>query len=58
MVDQGRAERRKQRREMHIDRRKSDIDVIERVIGGRRPRRIPATSDDHVTRSRTRYTRG
>jgi hypothetical protein len=39
VVDPGRAERRKQRREMHIDRRKSAIDVIERVIGGLRPAR-------------------
>jgi len=58
VVDQGRAERRTQRREMHLDRRKSDIDVIERVLGGLRPERIPATSDDRVTRSRARRTRG
>jgi hypothetical protein len=58
MVDPGRAERRKQRREMHIDRRQSDIDVIEHVIGGLRRTRVPATSDDRVTRSRARHTRG
>jgi hypothetical protein len=58
VVDQGRADRRTQRREMHLDRRKSDIDVIERVIGGLRPERFRARSDDRVTRSRERRTRG
>jgi hypothetical protein len=54
VADETRAERRKERREMHIDRRKSDIEVIERVIGGLRAERIFETGHDRPKRSRAR----
>jgi hypothetical protein len=61
-VKNTRAERRTKVREMHIDRRKSDADVIEHIIRGvrrqshslsddrpprRRPRRAPKETNDH-----------
>jgi hypothetical protein len=46
------AERRKDRREMHLDRRKSTIDLIEHVSLGVRCDR--ATSDDPRARNRRR----
>jgi len=47
MLDNGRVERRKEHREMHLDRRKSDIDVIEHVACGlRRTDLLDAMDDD------------
>jgi hypothetical protein len=46
-----RAERRKGHREMHVDRRKGDIDVIEHVVLGVRRIHVRSTGDDHVPRS-------
>jgi hypothetical protein len=37
---------------MHIDRRKSDIDVIEHVVLGVRRTDVRATGDDRPARSR------
>ena len=45
-----RVERRKKRREMHLDRRKSDIDVIEHVALGVRWNPTNATVDDRPPR--------
>jgi hypothetical protein len=39
---------------VHIDRRKSDLDVFERIVLGLRPADIRATSDDRPTRTRSR----
>jgi hypothetical protein len=41
-----RPDRRQTRREVHIDRRKSDVDVIERVVDGVRPDRVHDNADD------------
>jgi hypothetical protein len=49
-----RAERRRERREVHIDRRKSDLDVIEHIVRGVRPADLRVTSDDRPLRSRSR----
>jgi hypothetical protein len=40
------AERRIERREMHVDRRKSDLDVIEHVIAGVQMSHVRAPSDE------------
>jgi len=37
---------------MHVDRRKSDIDLIEHVSGGLRAERIRATTQDRLSRIR------
>jgi hypothetical protein len=47
-------ERRKERREMHIDRRKSDVDMIEHVIGGVCATYLRATSNDDPPRKKRR----
>ena len=52
-VKNSRVERRRNIREMHLDRRKSDADVIEHIIRGVR-RQLPATSDDRPARRRAR----
>lgn len=44
--DNGRGERRKKRRDVHIDRRKSGVDVMEHVTEGVRTERVRATADD------------
>jgi hypothetical protein len=49
-----RAERRKEYREVHVDRRKSAVDVIEHVGLGVRLARERTTSDDRPRRSRPR----
>jgi hypothetical protein len=36
MTENARAERRKPNREMHVDRRKSDSDMVEHVVRGAR----------------------
>jgi hypothetical protein len=54
MKDPAHGERRKQCRQMHIDRRKSDIDVLEHLSGGLHVERIHATSHDRAARRRTR----
>jgi hypothetical protein len=55
--DHQRIERRKERREVHVDRRKTHGDVIEHLIGGVRTIRVRTTSDDRPRR-RSRYSRG
>ena len=52
MANDGRAERRRERREMHVDRRKSDIDVFEHVALGVRATQDRATSNDSPPRAR------
>jgi hypothetical protein len=47
-----RGERRKTKREMHVDRRKSDMDVIEHVIRGVRRTHDRPTKDDCPARLR------
>jgi hypothetical protein len=49
-----RAERRRERRKVHIDRRKSELDVIEHIVLGLRPAELRATSDDRPPRTRSR----
>jgi hypothetical protein len=49
-----RAERRRERREVHIDRRKSDLDVIEHIVRGVRTSDLRVTSDDRPLRTRSR----
>jgi hypothetical protein len=49
-----RAERRRERRKVHIDRRKSDFDVIEHIVRGLRPADLRATSDNRPPRTRSR----
>jgi hypothetical protein len=41
-----RAERRKTKHEMHVDRRKSDIDVIEHIVRGVRLTPVRATTNN------------
>jgi hypothetical protein len=48
------AERRIERREMHVDRRKSDLDVIEHVICGVHMSRVREPSDDPPRRAARR----
>jgi hypothetical protein len=45
VAEHARAERRKARCEMHVDRRKSAIDVIEHVVLGVRRTHVRARSD-------------
>ena len=55
VADHARPDRRKERREMHLDRRKSDVDVMEHVvIGGVHALSLRATSHDRPRRSRSR----
>ena len=54
MVVNARVERRRERREVHIDRRKSGFDVIEHIVRGLRPADIRATSHDRPPRTRSR----
>jgi hypothetical protein len=49
-----RAERRRERRRVHIDRRKSELDVIEHIVLGLRRADIRATSHDRPPRIRSR----
>jgi len=49
-----RADRRRERREVHLDRRKSDLDVIEHIVRGVRLADIRATADDRPPRTRSR----
>jgi len=53
VADKARAERRRERREVHIDRRKSDYDVIEHIVRGVRLTGIRATGDDRPPRTRS-----
>ena len=46
------SERRRDTRELRIDRRKSDLDVIEHVIAGVRGAHIRAASNDRAARRR------
>jgi hypothetical protein len=39
---------------VHIDRRKSDVDVIEHLVRGLRPADLRATIDDRPPRTRSR----
>ena len=54
VANHAQGERRKQRREVHIDRRKSEIDVFEHLAGGLHIERIHAASDDRAARRRRR----
>jgi hypothetical protein len=45
MANPTRPERRKARREMHVDRRKSDFDIIEHVVRGVRCDYVRPISD-------------
>ena len=45
MANSSRIERRKENREVHVDRRKSDIDVFEHVILGVRRAHFRAASE-------------
>jgi hypothetical protein len=54
VLKNGRPERRKEIREMHVDRRKSAIDVIEHVVLGVRHFPGPATSDDRPRAKKNR----
>jgi len=54
VADQLKVERRKERREIHIDRRKSDVDFIEHLTEGLHVDRTRATSHDRVVRHRAR----
>lgn len=53
MTGNTRAERRKEKREMHVDRRKSDLDLIEHIVRGVRVSDIRVTSDDRPARTRS-----
>jgi hypothetical protein len=57
VADRAQAKRRRERREMHVDRRKSDVDLIDHVTRGARREYVPVTSDDRAPRSRNRRTR-
>jgi hypothetical protein len=46
VTENARAERRKTKHEMHVDRRKSDIDVIEHVERGVRLTHVRPTTDN------------
>jgi hypothetical protein len=39
---------------VHIDRRKSDLDVIEHIVRGLRPADLRATSDNRPPRTRSK----
>jgi hypothetical protein len=45
--------RRAERREIHIDRRKTLIDVLERIMRGVRGNDLRESTDDRPSRSRT-----
>jgi hypothetical protein len=49
-----RAERRKERIEIRLDRRKTGVDVIEHVLLGVRREHLQVTSNDRIGRSRFR----
>jgi hypothetical protein len=49
-----RSERRLEQREMHIDRRKSGVDVLERVMLSGRRGSVRTISHDRAPRSRTK----
>ena len=50
-----RAERRKTKHKMHVDRRKSDIDVIEHIVLGVRLSHVRATTDDSPASLRLKH---
>jgi hypothetical protein len=50
-----RAERRKTKHQMHVDRRKSDIDVIEHVVRGVRLTLVRPTTDDSPASLRLKH---
>ncbi len=54
VAENARVDRRQERREMHVDRRKSDVDLVERLIGGVRADCVRATSDDRAPRPQRR----
>jgi hypothetical protein len=54
VTDNTRVERRRERRKVLIDRRKSDLDVIEHLVRGLRPADLRATIDDRPLRTRSR----
>jgi hypothetical protein len=54
MADNPRPERRKEHREMHVDRRKSAIDVMEHVMLGLRPDQVRRAANHCPLRSRLR----
>jgi hypothetical protein len=39
---------------VHIDRRKSDVDVIEHIVRGLRPADLRTASDDRLPRTRSK----
>ena len=54
VADNTRAERRRERREVHLDRRKSDLDVIEHIVRGLRPADLRTATDDRPPRTRSK----
>jgi hypothetical protein len=54
VTDNPRPERRKEHHEMHVDRRKSAIDVMEHVVLGVRPDQLRPASRNRSPRSRLR----
>jgi hypothetical protein len=52
MANNSCTDRRKEKREMQIDRRKSDVDVFEHVVLGVRRIYCRAPSDDRPSRTR------
>jgi hypothetical protein len=51
------AERRKERREMHLDRRKSGVDLLEHVMEGMHCERVRATAHERQPRTTRRRNR-
>jgi hypothetical protein len=54
MAKRIRAERRKEHREIRLDRRKTGVDVIEHVLLGVRREHLQVTSNDRTVRPRFR----
>lgn len=54
MAEDAPADRRKERREIHLDRRRTGLDLIEHVVGGVRTVRVFATSHDRPQRTSRR----
>ena len=55
MTKNARADRRKTKHAMHVDRRKSNIDVIEHVVRGVRLAHLRATTDDSPASQRLKH---
>lgn len=57
VASNARVDRRKKNREMHLDRRKSVVDLIERLVQGANSEGVRVTADDRPRRTNRRRRR-